>query len=37
LSENRQLARKLANMESKYDAQSKAVFDAIKQLMALTG
>ncbi len=28
------LARKLAAMEKKYDAQFKGVFDAIRQLMA---
>ena len=28
------LARKLAAMEKKYDAQFKVVFDAIRQLMA---
>lgn len=31
---NADLARKLAALESKYDAQFKAVFDAIRQLMA---
>lgn len=30
---NRELARKLANLEKKYDYQFKAVFDAIRQLM----
>ncbi len=30
---NKELARKLATMESKYDAQFKVVFDAIRQLM----
>jgi hypothetical protein len=28
------LARKLAELEKKYDAQFKVVFDAIRQLMA---
>ena len=31
---NADLARKLADLERKYDAQFKAVFDAIRQLMA---
>jgi hypothetical protein len=31
---NSDLARKLADLEQKYDAQFKAVFDAIRQLMA---
>ena len=31
---NAELARKLAVLESKYDAQFRAVFDAIRQLMA---
>lgn len=31
---NTDLARKLANLERKYDAQFKAVFDAIRDLMA---
>jgi hypothetical protein len=31
---NTELARKLAVLENKYDAQFKAVFDAIRQLMA---
>ena len=31
---NADLARKLAGLESKYDAQFKVVFDAIRQLMA---
>lgn len=31
---NKDLARKLENMEKKYDAQFKVVFDAIRQLMA---
>jgi len=30
---NAQLARKLADLEKKYDAQFKVVFDAIRQLM----
>lgn len=30
---NRELARKLANLEKKYDHQFKAVFDAIRELM----
>jgi len=30
---NQELARKLAELESKYDVQFKAVFDAIRQLM----
>lgn len=30
---NAELARKLADLESKYDAQFKVVFDAIRQLM----
>jgi len=30
---NKELARKLENMERKYDAQFKVVFDAIRQLM----
>ena len=29
-----ELARKIDNMEQKYDAQFKVVFDAIRQLMA---
>ncbi|MEK7775309.1 MAG: ORF6N domain-containing protein [Candidatus Zixiibacteriota bacterium] len=33
LSTHADLARKLANLEKKYDAQFKAVFDAIRQLM----
>jgi hypothetical protein len=33
LASNTQLARKLADLEKKYDAQFKAVFDAIRQLM----
>lgn len=34
LASNKDLARKLANLEKKYDAQFKVVFDAIRQLMA---
>jgi len=34
LSSNVELARKLAALEKKYDLQFKAVFDAIRQLMA---
>ena len=34
LASNSQLARKLAKLEKKYDAQFKVVFDAIRQLMA---
>ena len=34
LSAHRELARKLAALERKYDVQFKAVFDAIRQLMA---
>ena len=33
LASNAQLARKLVDLESKYDAQFKVVFDAIRQLM----
>jgi hypothetical protein len=33
LSSNKELARKLEALESKYDAQFKVVFDAIRQLM----
>ena len=33
LASNAQLARKLADLENKYDAQFKVVFDAIRQLM----
>lgn len=33
LSTHKDLARKLANMEKKYDSQFKMVFDAIRQLM----
>ena len=35
LASNTQLARKLADLEKKYDAQFKVVFDAIRQLMTL--
>ena len=34
LGSNAELARKLAALESKYDAQFKVVFDAIRELMA---
>lgn len=34
LASNEDLARKLAALENKYDTQFKAVFDAIRQLMA---
>jgi hypothetical protein len=34
MASNAQLARKLAELENKYDAQFKVVFDAIRQLMA---
>lgn len=33
LASNAQLARQLAELEKKYDAQFKVVFDAIRQLM----
>ncbi len=33
LASHAELARKLANLEKKYDAQFKVVFDAIRQLM----
>ena len=33
LASSAELARKLANLEKKYDAQFKIVFDAIRQLM----
>jgi len=36
LASHRDLAQKLAAMEKKYDAQFKAVFDAIQELMAPT-
>jgi len=34
LASNRELARRLDELEQRYDAQFKAVFDAIRQLMA---
>jgi len=34
LATNEELARKLAALEKKYDAQFKVVFDAIRELMA---
>ena len=34
LASHKDLARKLDQMENKYDAQFKAVFDAIRELMA---
>ena len=34
LTSHKDLARKLAALERKYDAQFKIVFDAIRQLMA---
>ena len=34
LTSHAELARKLAEMEKKYDAQFKVVFDALRQLMA---
>ena len=34
LASNEELARKLAALEKKYDAQFKVVFDAIRELMA---
>ncbi|MFZ3138816.1 MAG: hypothetical protein WA126_15660 [Thermodesulfovibrionales bacterium] len=34
LATNKDLARKLADMEKKYDSQFKVVFDAIRQLMS---
>jgi hypothetical protein len=34
LASNAQLARKLAELEKKYDAQFKVVFAAIRQLMS---
>ena len=34
LTSNEELARKLAALERKYDAQFKVVFDAIRELMA---
>ncbi len=36
LSEHKELARKLAALEKKYDAQFKVVFDAIRELMQRT-
>ena len=33
LASNAELARKLATLEQKYDAQFKVVFDAIRELM----
>jgi hypothetical protein len=36
LSTHKDLARKLADMEKKYDSQFKVVFDAIRQLMSPT-
>ena len=33
LASNAELTRKLADMEKKYDAQFKVVFDAVRQLM----
>jgi hypothetical protein len=35
LAGNAELARKLTALERKYDAQSRIVFDAIRDLMAL--
>ncbi|MBN1396779.1 MAG: ORF6N domain-containing protein [Bacteroidetes bacterium] len=35
IASNKELAGKLAELEKKYDAQFKVVFDAIRQLMAL--
>jgi len=34
LGANAELAKKLADLEKKYDAQFRAVFDAIRELMA---
>jgi hypothetical protein len=34
LASNAELSRRLADLEAKYDAQFKSVFDAIRQLMA---
>jgi hypothetical protein len=34
LQQNTELARKLAALEKRYDAQFKVVFDAIRELMA---
>ena len=36
LASNTELARKLADLEKRYDAQFKVVFDAIRQLMTQT-
>ena len=36
LASHKELARKLDELEENYDAQFKVVFDAIRQLMALT-
>ena len=36
LAAHKELARKLADLENKYDVQFKSVFDAIKQLMSPT-
>lgn len=36
LETNEELARKLSNLESKYDRQFKAVFDAIREMMRPT-
>jgi len=36
LGSHEELARKLAELEKRYDAQFRAVFDAIRQLMATT-
>jgi len=36
LSTHKDLSRKLADMEKKYDSQFKVVFDAIRQLMSPT-
>ena len=36
LTENKELARKLAALEKKYDSQFKIVFDAIRELMQRT-
>jgi hypothetical protein len=33
LAEHRELARRLDDLETRYDAQFKAVFDAIRELM----
>jgi hypothetical protein len=37
LASHAELARKLEGLEKKYDSQFKAVFDAIRQLMAPRG